>query len=114
MKIHSHSYTHPHEHPQGARLARTEVTMGRQRLVFVDYYCPSPFDQGARRVGREVYRIEDGLEIHIGYLSPKVDQRFAADLAAWLEAPTTRHTTWLGTPMVYSRTPSRSFRAVAS
>lgn len=111
MIFHRHSYTSPADHPNCSTLYRTEATVRGQRLVFVHFERSSPFALGERRVGREVYAIEDGLEIHVGYLSQDAEARFARDLAAWLLDAGTKRTTCSGREMAPTEVPFGSFDA---
>ena len=90
MKIHEHNHTAPGDHPYNAILARTEATIGGRRFVLVDFSPATHYAKGERKVGREVYRIEDGLEIHIGYLSLSAEAAFERDLTRWLGDVNTR------------------------
>lgn len=112
MQIHQHSHTAPSDHPYNAILARTEATIGGRRFVLVDFSPATHYAQGERKVGREVYRIEDGLEIHIGYLL-RAEAAFERDLTRWLENVNTRCYSRSGRELGYERA-FGSFRAVQS
>lgn len=111
MQIHQHSHTSPSDHPY-AILARTEATIGGQRFVLVDFSPATNYAKGERKVGREVYRIEDGLEIHIGYLSLSAEAAFERDLTRWLGDVNTRRYSRSGRELGACERAFGSFRAV--